>query len=278
MENAYSSVLFSHTSYNPMTCGWSINFMITTSRSIPTGSALLIVRGDSCLFFVIILTAASFPVVACFASLTRPLAPFPSVLPSRHGPTCVLHGRLRSLSWAGFSSAMLRAGVFEKDQNEDEKVADFSKSISRVSCVGQITEECSSEEGVTTIHTFSVQMYTVLFRLGPKRLLKFPWRPLWRPITVAAWLSDFHGTDVLQNLFKYTWAETECHPWIGAYKIRSRPHKKRKSTARGLSKSLSNFCLVRSYGPSLQAIKSWHDIRCQQRLSSKPSAVIQISP
>lgn len=33
--------------------------------------------------------AAVCPVTACLASLTRPVAPLPSVRPSCHGPTCV---------------------------------------------------------------------------------------------------------------------------------------------------------------------------------------------
>ena len=33
--------------------------------------------------------AAVCPVMACLASLTRPVAPFPSVRPSCQGPTCV---------------------------------------------------------------------------------------------------------------------------------------------------------------------------------------------
>lgn len=40
-------------------------------------------------FFETILIAANCPVTECFASLTRPLTPVPSVLPSCHGPTCV---------------------------------------------------------------------------------------------------------------------------------------------------------------------------------------------
>lgn len=83
--------------------------MITTSRSIPNGILLLplwsidiwepsivsILAKLSVLSFfatclLTIFTAASWPVNACLAFLTLPEEPFPSVLPSRHGPTCVL--------------------------------------------------------------------------------------------------------------------------------------------------------------------------------------------
>ena len=40
-------------------------------------------------FFETILMAAACPVIECLASLTRPVAPLPKVLPSCHGPTCV---------------------------------------------------------------------------------------------------------------------------------------------------------------------------------------------
>jgi hypothetical protein len=40
-------------------------------------------------FLDTIFMAAACPVMACFASLTLPVAPLPKVLPSCHGPTCV---------------------------------------------------------------------------------------------------------------------------------------------------------------------------------------------
>lgn len=80
--------------------------MITTSRSIPQGmcrawvkpetwptfrsmAAILSLWTIAADFFETILIAALWPVTACLASLTRPVAPFPSVFPSCHGPTCV---------------------------------------------------------------------------------------------------------------------------------------------------------------------------------------------
>ena len=83
--------------------GCSINFMMTTSLSIPKGMALfplpctivsmtarLVLRSISADFLLTILIAASCCVNACLAFLTLPEAPLPIVLPSLHGPTCVL--------------------------------------------------------------------------------------------------------------------------------------------------------------------------------------------
>lgn len=80
--------------------------MITTSRSIPKGigrvawlapkrpafrsiAAILSLCTIAADFFDTIFIAAAWPVMACLASLTRPVAPLPRVLPSCHGPTCV---------------------------------------------------------------------------------------------------------------------------------------------------------------------------------------------
>lgn len=53
-------------------------------------TAKLVLRSISADFLLTILIAASCPVIACLAFLTLPEAPLPTVLPSRHGPTCVL--------------------------------------------------------------------------------------------------------------------------------------------------------------------------------------------
>ena len=80
---------------------------MTTSRSIPKGiirkpfalvpvetslstCAMLALCTSAADFFDTIFIAAACPVRACFANLTLPVAPLPSVLPSCHGPTCVL--------------------------------------------------------------------------------------------------------------------------------------------------------------------------------------------
>lgn len=98
----YNSPLFSQTSYRLMMFGCSINFMMTTSLSIPNGinllplcaivsmTAKLVLRNSSADFLLTILMAASCPVMACLAFLTLPEAPLPIVFPSRHGPTWVL--------------------------------------------------------------------------------------------------------------------------------------------------------------------------------------------
>lgn len=80
-----------------------MSFMITTSLSMPNGivplssfrnivsmAAMLVLRSISADFLLTILIAAYFPVTACLAFLTLPEAPFPIVLPSCHGPICVL--------------------------------------------------------------------------------------------------------------------------------------------------------------------------------------------
>lgn len=53
-------------------------------------TAKLVLRSISADFLLTILIAAYFPVTACLAFLTLPEAPFPTVLPSCHGPICVL--------------------------------------------------------------------------------------------------------------------------------------------------------------------------------------------
>ena len=103
---SYSSPRFSQTSYRLMTLGCLINFMITTSRSIPNGitrkpatvlaagaslsiCAMLALWTSAADFLETILIAAVCPVRECLASRTRPVAPFPNVLPNCHGPTWV---------------------------------------------------------------------------------------------------------------------------------------------------------------------------------------------
>lgn len=79
-----------------------MSFIMTTSLSMPKGMkhcprcaamvsmpARLSVLKSSAAFLLTILTAARWPVAACFAALTLPDAPLPSVLPKCHGPTCV---------------------------------------------------------------------------------------------------------------------------------------------------------------------------------------------
>lgn len=104
-----SSPRFSQTSYKLIMCRCSISFIITTSRSIPNGIILLpsfdinnseptmvsifaklSVRSFFATCLLTILIAASWPVTACLAFLTLPDEPFPRVLPSLQGPTCVL--------------------------------------------------------------------------------------------------------------------------------------------------------------------------------------------
>ena len=59
---------------------------IEASLSICATLALCTSAAD---FLDTIFMAAACPVMACFASLTLPVAPLPNVLPSCHGPTCV---------------------------------------------------------------------------------------------------------------------------------------------------------------------------------------------
>lgn len=101
-RRTYSSPRFSQTSKRLMIFGCSINFMMTTSLSIPNGiilfpsfrtivsiTAKLVLRSISADFLLTILIAASLPVIACLAFLTLPEEPLPIVFPNRHGPTCV---------------------------------------------------------------------------------------------------------------------------------------------------------------------------------------------
>ena len=63
---------------------------LSSFRNIVSITAKLVLRNISADFLLTILIAAYFPVTACLAFLTLPEAPLPTVLPSCHGPICVL--------------------------------------------------------------------------------------------------------------------------------------------------------------------------------------------